>query len=91
MNQKVKTFLVIAAKQAIIGASTALSVAWQDPAKFNLTHWRGLEHVALTVISAIGSREILVWGPKILAWANSSTPDGPVADAPKATQPLAKS
>lgn len=77
MNAKVKSFLIVFVKQAIIGASTTVSVVWQDPAKFNLTSGRGWEHVGLTVLAAIGAREALVWGPKILAWANSGDGNQP--------------
>lgn len=71
MNPQLKAFLVVVVKQAVIGASTTVSVVWQDPANFNLTTRGGIEHVAVTILAAVASREALVWGPKLLAWANS--------------------
>lgn len=75
MNPKLRSFLIVFAKQAIIGASTTIAVVWQDPEKFNLNHVAGLEHVGLTIAAAVGAREAMVWGPRLLAWANSPTPD----------------
>jgi|HubBroStandDraft_1064217.scaffolds.fasta_scaffold784101_2 hypothetical protein len=71
MNTKVKAFLVVFAKQAIIGASTTVIAVWQDPSEYGLTTVHGLEHVGVLLLGAIVSREALVWGPKLLAWANS--------------------
>jgi hypothetical protein len=73
MNPKVKSFLIICLKQAIIGASTTVATVWADPEKFNLTSVKGWEDVLLVVGAAILTREGLVWGPKLLAWANSPT------------------
>jgi hypothetical protein len=71
MSPKLKSFLIIFAKQAIIGGSTTVIAVWQDPHEYGLTTLAGWEHLGLLLLGAIGAREALVWGPKLLAWANS--------------------
>jgi hypothetical protein len=71
MNPKFQAFLIVFVKQAIIGASTTIIAVWQDPKEYGLTTTAGLEHVGVLLLGAILSREALVWGPKLLAWANS--------------------
>jgi len=71
MNPAVKQFLIVFAKQAVIGASTTVSAVWQAPATFNLNTIHGWEHIGLLMLGAVGAREAMVWGPKLLAWANS--------------------
>jgi hypothetical protein len=71
MSDKLKSFLIVAAKQAIIGGSTIAVSVFEDPAKFNLATGAGWAHVLVMVGTAVATREALVWGPKLLAWANS--------------------
>jgi hypothetical protein len=71
VNPKVKAFMIVVLKQAIIGASTTVVSVWTDPAAYNLTTVKGLEHVGALVGAGILMREGMVWGPKLLAWANS--------------------
>lgn len=71
MNPTMKEFLIVVAKQAVIGASTVTVAIWQSPATYQLSTGKGWEHVGLLLLGAIGTREAIVWGPKVLAWANS--------------------
>jgi hypothetical protein len=71
MNPAVKNFITVFLKQAVIGGSTTVSAIWQAPATFNLSSLHGWEHVGLLMLGAVGAREAMVWGPKLLAWANS--------------------
>lgn len=71
MNAKLKATLIIVVKQAIIGGSTVIVAIWQSPTTYELSTVKGWEHVGLLLLGAVGTREAMVWGPKILAWANS--------------------
>lgn len=74
MNAKVKTFLIIAAKQAIVAGSLVVTNIWHDRSAYNLSTAAGWRGVTETFLVAIAMREAVILGPKILAWANSPTP-----------------
>lgn len=73
MNPKLKSFLIICAKQAVNAVLTNAAVTalfpqfmqWGHPAEF----WYNACKVA---VAAILSREAMFWGPKLLAWSQSN-------------------
>lgn len=75
MHPKLRTFLVISAKNAVnaVITSTALTSLFHN--------WNQVagHHGWIKLLEAIGvtvaSREALVWGPKLLAWSTSATTD----------------
>jgi hypothetical protein len=71
MNATFKSILIVFLKQAVIGASTTVIAIYQAPKEYGLSTVVGWEHVGVLLIGAVGAREALVWGPKLLAWANS--------------------
>lgn len=72
MTPATRSFLVAVAKNAINAVITnaALITAIHD--QFNLSTANGWIHIAKLTGSVILAREIVVWGPKVLAWSQSS-------------------
>ena len=71
MSPKVKSLLIIAAKQGVNAALVAVTPVIQTPGKYNLTTWLGIEHVLILMAGAIAARELMVWVPKLMAWSQS--------------------
>ena len=71
MNATLKAGLIIAAKQAVQAILIALGPVLATPSAYNLTTKTGIEHVLILAASSIVSRELVVWVPKLAAWANS--------------------
>jgi hypothetical protein len=73
LNASMKRFLLITVKSGITAAVTAVGPVIHDPKDYNLTSARGWQHVLVLMGSAVIARELAVWIPKLLAWANSPT------------------
>lgn len=71
MNPKLKTFLIISAKNAVNALLTNTGAWLIVPKDFNLHNLAGLDHIALLALTTILAREGTVWIPKILAWSQS--------------------
>lgn len=72
INPAFKSFLINATKQAISAAIATLVPIFNAPDQFNLHSAAGIRHVLYLVAAAIGTREALVYGPKLIAWTQSS-------------------
>ena len=64
----------VAMKNAVNAVLMTLTPVFQSPGTYNLHTGIGWVHLAELVSGAVLSRELLVWGPKVLAWSNSPTP-----------------
>lgn len=71
MNTKLKSVLVIVAKQAVNAALVTLGPVIADPAAYSLHTLHGWRDIGVTVAGAVVAREITVWLPKLMAWSNS--------------------
>lgn len=74
MNPKLKSVLIITAKNAvnaILTNSALLTLLgnWQQ-----LGTRAGWVLVLKTTLSVVFAREAIAWGPKIIAWSNSTEP-----------------
>lgn len=72
MNATLKNILIISAKQAVNVLIVNSSAWWADPSTFNFSNAAGWIHMLKLAASLIISREVIVWGPKILAWSESN-------------------
>lgn len=82
MNATVRTVLLNMFKNAVNAALTAAGPVMVWPKFFEFHDAAGLEHIATVLGSAIVARELMVYGPKILAWSantNGGTTNGPQA------------
>jgi len=72
MNPKLRLFLIVFAKQAVnaVLTNSALISLLGDWSKFGTRASWIL--IAKTTASVVAAREVMVWGPKILAWSQST-------------------
>lgn len=73
MNPKLKSFLLICAKNAVNAVLTNAGLMASMSQTFNLHDWPGLKHILYAAASVIASREAMVWGPKILSWSTTNS------------------
>jgi hypothetical protein len=73
MNSALKRFFLITAKSAITAVIAAAGPVVQDPDHYNLTSAHGWGHVGILLGTAVLGRELAVWIPKVLNWADSPT------------------
>lgn len=77
MNPKLKTFLIISAKQAVNAILTNGALMTMMSGTFHLHSWDGVKHILEATLSVIGSREAMIWVPKILRWSTTDAlPNG---------------
>jgi hypothetical protein len=77
VNQKVKSLLLIALKNAVNAVLTNAGLMASMSNTFNLHDWAGTKHILLATGSVILSRESMVWGPKLLKWSmTDAVPNG---------------
>lgn len=72
MNPAVKNFLIQALKNATNAALVTIAPMLSAPDRYNWHTLKGLEHMGAVVLGAILAREAMVWGPKLLAWSQST-------------------
>lgn len=72
MSPTVKIVLENMAKNAVNAALTALGPVALWPAQVHFHNWQGFWHLLLIMGSAVIAREIMVYGPKILAWSQTT-------------------
>jgi hypothetical protein len=68
-----KSFLLNALKNAINASLTAVGPIAAWPEQFHFHDWRGVEHILTVMGSAALARELMVYGPKLLAWSANTT------------------
>lgn len=73
MNPMLKSILVISVKQAVNalivnGVFNTFMGNWHQ-----LTTRQGLINAGWLTLSTVLAREVMVWGPKVLAWSQSSS------------------
>jgi hypothetical protein len=78
MNASIKNGLIFAAKNAVNAALVAVGPILATPQSYNLNTGAGLKHVGILMGSAVVSRELMVWVPKLMKWSstNGSAPGG---------------
>lgn len=77
MNPTLKNILIISAKNAVNAVLTNSALMAMMSETFNLHSWDGVKHILMAAGSVIGSREAMIWIPKLLRWStNDSMPNG---------------
>ncbi len=71
MNPKVRTVLVIVAKNAVNAVLTNAGLMATMSASFHLHSWDGIKHILEAAGSVVASREAMVWLPKLIAWSQA--------------------
>lgn len=71
MNPKLRSFLLICAKHAVNAVLTNGGLMALFPQIFNFHNHAGQLAVLKAVGLVVGSREAMVWGPKILKWSQT--------------------
>lgn len=71
LNPKIKSALMISAKQGLNALLVNTSAWLVVPKDFNFHNTAGVEHILFLALGTVASREIAVWLPKILAWTQS--------------------
>lgn len=74
-----KNILTVSAKNAINAVLVSLTPMFAAPEQFNWHNWNGIQHMLEVLAGAVLAREAMVWGPKLLAWSQSPTPEAEVA------------
>jgi hypothetical protein len=71
LHPKLKKFLVISLKNAVNAflINGSLMAQWHDI--FNLNNWAGVWAIARVTLGVIGTREFMVWGPKLWKWSQT--------------------
>jgi hypothetical protein len=77
VNPTLKSFLMIALKNAVNAALLSLAVVYHDPTHYNYTHMAGLIDIARDIVGpAVAIREGMIWVPKILKWSTTNGTPG---------------
>jgi len=79
MSSTAKTILTNVLKNAVNAALTAAGPTALWPKFFHFHNLEGLEHIASLLGTAVLAREIMVYGPKLLAWSSSTNGNPPTA------------
>jgi hypothetical protein len=74
-----KSFLVIALKNAVNAVLTNAALMTMFSGTFHLHSWAGVLNILKAAGIAVAVREGQIWVPKLLAWSTSPT-NGNVAD-----------
>jgi hypothetical protein len=72
MSPLLKSFFIASAKSAVNALLTNTGLWLTMPDHFSFHNWKSFEHILLAAGSVILSREAVVWGPKLLAWSQST-------------------
>lgn len=73
MNSKLRSILIISAKNAVNAILTNAALMATMGQWFHLHSRSGLYHVLDATLCTVIGREALVWIPKLLAWSQSDT------------------
>lgn len=85
MNPTLKNILIVSAKNAVNAILTNGALMAMMSGTFHLHSWQGVKHIMEATLSVIGSREAMIWVPKILKWSTTdAVPNGNATEAPKA-------
>jgi hypothetical protein len=76
VNQSLKNFLLIAAKNAVNAIITSGSLAVIDSGNFNFHSPDGWWNIGKACLSAVLAREVVVWGPIIMSWSTTNADPG---------------
>jgi hypothetical protein len=71
MSPKLRAILIVIAKQAINSLLVNILPLIFYNGTFNVTSLAGLKHMGLLALSAVLSREVMYWAPKLLAWSQT--------------------
>jgi hypothetical protein len=80
VHPKIKLFLIVSLKNAVnaVLMNSALMLQWHFI--FNFNNLAGALAVLKATASVVGTREAMIWGPKLLKWSQTTaTPNGPPA------------
>jgi hypothetical protein len=72
MKPKLKTFFIVSAKNAINAILTNAGLMAMFSQTFELHTRAGVLNLAKATLLTVATREALVWGPKLLAWSQST-------------------
>ena len=86
IGPRTKAFLIISAKSAVNAIITNTGLMMAFSSVFNAHSTLGVVNLCKSTLIVVVSREALVWGPRILAWSQStsadtidiSRPEGPI-------------
>jgi hypothetical protein len=73
MTPKLKSALIIAAKNAVNAIITNAGLITMLHGAFNVSSAAGWWNIGKATISVVAAREAIIWGPKLLAWSSSSS------------------
>ena len=73
MPEKLKSFLVIAGKNAVNAVLTNAALMTMLHGAFNVPTSSGWWDIGKTTLAVVLSREAIIWGPKLLKWSSSGT------------------
>lgn len=73
LHPKLRSFLIITAKHAVNVVLTNGGLTLVMPHTFHFHDWAGFLAYAKVTGCLILSREFMVWGPRLLAWSQSTT------------------
>lgn len=79
MNATLRYTWRVTAKQAVNAIMTNGALMALIPKTFHMHSLEGWSHIMELTGATILSRELMVWGPKILAWSTAPEPE-PIAD-----------
>jgi hypothetical protein len=71
MNPKTKKYLIISAKHAVNALLTNGGLWALFPKTFNFHDWTGMLAFLKATAVIILTREVMVWGPKIVKWSST--------------------
>lgn len=77
MNATFKSFLIIAAKNAVNAVITNATLMATLPGVINLSSSAGLWNILKVTGGTIVAREVTVWGPVLIKWSTTgAVPNG---------------
>jgi hypothetical protein len=82
MKPEIKSFLTVAAKNAVNAVLTNAGLMAMFSGQFNLHDWHGIFGIMKATALVIASREAAVYLPKLMAWS-VSTPEQRIVTAAK--------
>jgi len=73
MNPKLKSFLVNSAKNAVNAVITNAGLMAMFSQTFEMHTHAGVVNLLKSTALVVLAREVMVWGPKVLAWSQSTS------------------
>lgn len=82
MTPKLRSFLIVSAKNGINAIITNAGLMAMFSQTFELHTRAGVLNLAKSTLLTVATREAMVWGPKLMLWSQSPTPE-PVPEVVK--------